>query len=197
MSLPQLAEGHDSRPNFSHEIDLPEDEPPPYVPPYRGDDLESEMSIPMGESYSQPPHSPQLTFNQKNNSRNRTNYDRSGRQLQPGHDHKILTPTTCSFNLSSSDNEEEDTEFIDNEAYQKVGESQFAIAGLPHVENGGFGSQNTISSNSRCSPIALFEGRSYGSQQRMIEDNDGSKPRFKIGKGSRRGDVFEKVELHH
>lgn len=156
------------------------------------------MSIPMGESCSQPPHSPQLIFNQQNNSRNRTNHDRSGRQLQPGHDHDVLTPTTCSFNISSSDNEEEDTEFIDNEAYQKVEESQFTMAGLPHVESGGFGSQGMISSNSRCSPIATFEGgRGYGSQQRMIEDDDSSKPRFKIGKGGRRGDVFEKVELHH
>lgn len=198
VSLPQLAEGNDSRPNFSHEIDLPEDEPPPYVPPYRGDDLESEMSIPMGESCSQPPHSPQLCFDQRNNSRNRTNHDRSGGKLQPGHDHNVPTPTTCSFNIFSSDNEEEDTEFIDNEAYQKVGESQFAIAGLPHVESGGFGSQNTmISSNSHCSPIAMIEGRGCGSCQRLIEDNDSSKPRFKIGKGGRRGDVFEKVELHH
>ena len=198
MSLPQLAEGNDSRPNFSHEIDLPEDEPPPYVPPYRGDDLESEMSIPMGESCSQPPRSPQLSFNQQNNSKNRTNHDRSGRQLHPGHhDHNVPTSTTCSFNISSSDNEEEDTEFIDNEAYQKVGESQFTIAGLAHVESGGLGSQSTISPNSRCSPIATFEGRGYGSHQKLIEENDGSKPRFKIGKGGRRGDVFEKVELHH
>ena len=201
MSLLQLAEGHDSRPNFSHEIDLPEDEPPPYVPPYRGDNLGSEMSIPMGESCSQPPHSPQLSFNQQSNSSNRTNHDRSGRQLQPGHVRNVPTPTTCSFNISPSDNEEEDTEFIDNEAYQKVGESQFTVAtidGLPHVvECGGFGSQNMILSNSHCSSIATFDGRGYGSHQRLIEDNDSFKPRFKIGKGGRRGDVFEKVELHH
>ena len=186
-----------SRPNFSHEIDLPEDEPPPYVPPYRGDDSESEMSIPIGESCSLPPRSPQLSFKQQNN--NRTNHDRAASHHSL-HDHTVMTP--ASFNISCSDNElreEEDTEFIDNEAYQKVQESGFTTR--PHEGEGGrFGSQNNmLGSSTRCSPVVTVEGRGsgYGSQQQMIEDDDDVKPRFKIKRGGRRGDVFEKVELHH
>ena len=182
----QLAGGNPSRPNYSHEIDLPEDEPPPYVPPYHGDDMESEMSIPIGESCSQPPRSPQLSYHQQNNNKNRTNHDRS---TPSNHDHNVMTP--ASFNISCSDNEDEDTEFIDNEAYQKVQESQFS--------GGGFGSHNNIVHvPSRCSPVVTMEG-GYGSQQRMIEDSEGgsSKPRFKLGRSAKRGEVFEKVELRH
>ena len=156
--------------------------------------MESEMSIPIGESCSLPPRSPQLSFQQRNNHKNRTNHDRSISQQSGGRDHNVLTAT--SFKVSCSDEEEdEDTEFIDNEAYQKVQESEF-VTRLP-VENGYFGSQNTIGSNSRCSPVAPLEGAEYGSQQQMIEVGDNSKPRFKIRRGGRRGEVFEKVELRH
>ena len=180
----QLAGGNPSRSNFSHKIDLSEDKPPPYVPPYRGDDMESEISIPIGESCSQPPRSPQLSYQQQNNSRNRTNHDRSNR------DHNIMTP--ASFNISCSDNEDEDSEFIDNEAYQKVQESQFV--------GGGFGSHSDLLVPGHCSSVVTME-RGYGSQQRMIEDSGSeggsSKLRFKIGRNARRGEVFEKVELRH
>lgn len=149
--------------------------------------MESEMSIPIGESCSQPPRSPQLSFQQQNNTRNRTNHDRYASSTR---DHNIMTP--ASFNLSSSDNEDEDTEFIDNEAYQKVQESQLVGGG------GIFGSQNTIHSvASQCSPVVTME-RGYGSLQRMIEDDgESTKPRFKIGRSARRGEVFERVELRH
>ena len=149
--------------------------------------MESEMSIPIGESCSQPPRSPQLSYQQRNNSRNRTNHDRSALGLN--RDHNVMTP--ASFNISCSENEEEESEFFDNEAYQKVQESQF-------IGGGGFGSQNNVLGSSRCSPVVTMEG-GYGSQQRMIEDSEGesSKPRFKIGRSARRGEVFEKVELRH
>ena len=49
-----------------------------------------------------------------------------------------------------------------NEAYQKVQDSEF-VTRLP-VENGYYGSQNTIGSSSRCSPVASTEGAGYGSQ---------------------------------
>lgn len=101
--------------------------------------------------------------------------------------------TPASFNISCSDNDDdEDSEFFDNEAYQKVQESQFS--------GGGFGSQNNMLVPGHCSPVVTMEG-GYGSQQRMIED-DGSEGgnsgrRFKIGRNARRGEVFEKVELRH
>lgn len=101
--------------------------------------------------------------------------------------------TPASFNISCSDNDDEDdSEFIDNEAYQKVQESQFL--------GGGFGSQNNMLVPGHCSPVATMEG-GYGSRQRMIEDGGSeggnSKPRFKIGRNAKRGEVFEKVELRH
>lgn len=101
--------------------------------------------------------------------------------------------TPASFNISGSDNDDEDSEFIDNEAYQKVQESQFS--------GGGFGSQGNMLVPGHCSPVVTMEG-GYGSQQRMIEDTTGSeggssKPRFKLGRNARRGEVFEEVKLRH
>ena len=159
--------------------------------------MDSEMSIPIGESCSLPPRSPQLSFQQRNNNKNRTNHDRSLSQ-QSGINHNVLTAT--SFKISCSDEEDEDTEFIDNEAYQKVQDSEF-VTRLP-VENGYYGSQNTIGSSSRCSPVASIEGagygsQGYGSQQQIAESDANSKPKFKIRRGGRRGEVFEKVELRH
>ena len=162
--------------------------------------MESEVSIAFGESCSQPPRSPQLSFQQQKNNRNRTNHDRSASH-QSLREHAILTP--ASFDISNSDNEleNEDTEFIDNEAYQKVQDSQFLTRVHEQgLGSGGVGSQNSmLGLGSGCSPITSIERgvTNYGSQQRMIEDDDSSKPRFKIKRGGRRGDVFEKVELHH
>lgn len=162
--------------------------------------MESEVSIAFGESCSQPPRSPQLSFQQQKNNRNRTNHDRSASH-QSLREHAILTP--ASFDISNSDNEleNEDTEFIDNEAYQKVQDSQFLTRVHEQgLGGGGVGSQNSmLGLGSGCSPITSIERgvTNYGSQQRMIEDDDSSKPRFKIKRGGRRGDVFEKVELHH
>lgn len=62
-------------------------------------------------------------------------------------------------------------------------------------EYGSFGSENVLGSNHR-SPVAIMEG-GYGSQQRMIEEDESSRPRFKIKRSGRRGEVFEKVELRH
>ena len=80
--------------NFSHEVEDPEDEIPPPVPPYRGEDVVDDPSLRppppyLGESFSQPSHSPRLP---------RIN---------------------CEFYIPGND-EEQDMEFVDNDAYEKI-----------------------------------------------------------------------------
>lgn len=83
--------------NFSHEVEDPEDEIPPPIPPYRGEDMVDNPSLRppptappyLGESFSQPSHSPRLPRN------------------------------NCEFYIPGND-EEGDMEFVDNDAYEKI-----------------------------------------------------------------------------
>ena len=91
--------------NFSHEVEDPEDEIPPPIPPYRGEDITNHPSphLPppyLGESVSQPANSPRLQH------------------------------SNCEFHIPDSE-EEEDLEFIDNDAYEKVTPSPQSLRRAP------------------------------------------------------------------
>ena len=91
--------------NFSHEVEDPEDEIPPPIPPYRGEDTTNYPSPHppppyLGESVSQPANSPRLQH------------------------------SNCEFHIPDSD-EEEDMEYIDNDAYEKVTPSPQSLRRAP------------------------------------------------------------------